>query len=84
MKTLLILLCSILATFGVKAEGIIGTRTNENGDGVVQYSTAGEINPDYNYIHYEEGEIGQEYATLLIYETWEHEDDIAVRSDIDI
>lgn len=84
MKMILILLCSILATFGIKAEGIIGTRTNENGDGIVQYSTAGEINPNYDYINYDAGEAGKEYATILVYETWEHEDDIEARYDVEI
>lgn len=81
MIAFIVLLSSVLTLFGLNAEGTVGIRTDETGNGKITYDTECEVDDYYNYISYKPGTAGEEIGTLFILGYSGEPDDILFRKD---
>lgn len=81
MKLFILLFSLTLTLAGFNAEGVVGIREDEAGNGRVIYNTRYEVNDYYNYINYKSGEVGEEIGTIFLLGDSGEPDDYILRID---
>ena len=81
MIVFIFLLSTVLSFSGFNIEGVVGVRTDEEGNGRIIYDTKYEVDDYYNYIGYESGDVGEEIGTIFILGNSGEPDDILFRKD---
>jgi len=81
MVKLIMVICALIASTGIRGEIVAGVRTSENGDGKVIYDSLYEVDEEYDYISYDPGEIGEEIVTVFFLGNSGEPDDYIFRRD---